>query len=148
MLRKNKTIPITLNILAECLSTDGFFTADLLREAVDILSQCIEKLNSSVSFGKLLVVSSHLDDAVFSCGELIARRNRLAALLQARIEATPLSAYDDGARHMKRQAVHCYASQLQALSRIGPDHYADAFAPERFWQLTSAQTVSEAATHG
>lgn len=76
-----------------------------------------------------------------------AVQHRLAELLQARIDATPLSVCDSAAQHMKHQAVHCYASQLQALARIGPDHCSDAFAPERFWRLTSAQAVNEAAAH-
>lgn len=77
-----------------------------------------------------------------------AVQRRLVELSQARIDATPMTVCDDASQHMKRQAVHCYASQLQALSRIHPDNCSDAFAPERLWRLTSAPiAVSEVGAH-
>jgi LmbE family N-acetylglucosaminyl deacetylase len=72
-------------------------------------------------------------------------QKKLAELLQARIEATPMMSSDDTTRHMKHQAIHCYASQLQALSRTVPDGFTDTFTPERYWRLSSvaAQTHAE-----
>jgi hypothetical protein len=71
-------------------------------------------------------------------------QKRLAELLQARIIATPMMSNDDVARHTKQQAIHCYASQLQALSSTVSDGFTDVFAPERYWHLSSMATQSHA----
>jgi LmbE family N-acetylglucosaminyl deacetylase len=61
-------------------------------------------------------------------------QQRLAGLLQAGIEATPLGLEQQDGASLKQQALHCYASQLRALSTT-PNGYADTAAPERFWRL-------------
>lgn len=65
-------------------------------------------------------------------------QQRLAGLLQAGIEATPLALEQQDSAGLKQQALQCYASQLQALSST-PNGYADTAAPERFWRLMPPQ---------
>jgi LmbE family N-acetylglucosaminyl deacetylase len=71
---------------------------------------------------------------------------RVAGLLQRRLTrlrehgvcATPFHAGDAGTMHItsiKREAVHCYASQLRALERTVEGGYADVFSPERYWRI-------------
>jgi LmbE family N-acetylglucosaminyl deacetylase len=77
-----------------------------------------------------------------------ALQQRLAQLLSDGIETTPVSADTREMSHLKQQAVHCYASQLQALERKTPHGYADIFSAERYWQLEPAiSRVNEAHTH-
>ncbi|HEY8099550.1 MAG TPA: PIG-L family deacetylase [Burkholderiaceae bacterium] len=77
-----------------------------------------------------------------------ALQKRLAELLHARIEATPIVTCDNNAYHAKRQAVQNYTSQLQALSRTVSDACADAFARDRLWRLTPMKAhVSGAKAH-
>ncbi|MGZ3157711.1 MAG: PIG-L deacetylase family protein [Burkholderiaceae bacterium] len=92
----------------------------------------------------LMIYRDHLNKDWIMYEDALYRRTpgalqkRLAELLHARIEATPMmcsDSMDSAAQHAKQQAVHCYASQLQAISRIMPDGCADAFSPERFWRL-------------
>jgi LmbE family N-acetylglucosaminyl deacetylase len=72
-------------------------------------------------------------------------QKRLAELLEAGIDATPMPIDDKDVKHLKHQAVHCYTSQLQALSRTVAEGHADAFASGRCWQLTQTQpNLSEA----
>jgi LmbE family N-acetylglucosaminyl deacetylase len=79
------------------------------------------------------------EDALYRCVP-DAMQNRLEELLQARIAYAPVEICDDITRHIKQQAIHCYASQLQALCNIVPNGFADGFAnllgPERFWHLS------------
>jgi LmbE family N-acetylglucosaminyl deacetylase len=65
-------------------------------------------------------------------------QKRLAELHRAGIEATPIALDAKDMAPLKREAVHCYASQLQALQSTVRDGYADAFSPERYWRLESA----------
>jgi LmbE family N-acetylglucosaminyl deacetylase len=64
-----------------------------------------------------------------------ALQQRLTALMHADIEVTPLEISSTESAHIKKQAVHCYSSQLQALSRTVQNGVADAFALERYWRL-------------
>jgi LmbE family N-acetylglucosaminyl deacetylase len=61
-------------------------------------------------------------------------QQRLVALAAAGIRATPVAGAPAGAMAAKRSAAACYASQLRALEAT-PNGYADAFAPEGYWQL-------------
>jgi len=68
-------------------------------------------------------------------------QERLAALLHADIQATPLAAPARPgafADMSKREAIHCYASQLRALEATVRDGYGDAFTDERFWRVRPA----------
>lgn len=73
-------------------------------------------------------------------GDAIYRRvpglvqERLAELAAAGIEATPVSA-PAGPMEIKRSAIDCYASQLQALATPGAARHLDALTPESYWQL-------------
>jgi LmbE family N-acetylglucosaminyl deacetylase len=63
-------------------------------------------------------------------------QRRLAHLLQAGVQATPLPSRPDAqAAPAKESAIGCYASQLRALAARVRDGHADAFAPECFWRL-------------
>jgi LmbE family N-acetylglucosaminyl deacetylase len=78
-----------------------------------------------------------------------ALQRRLAGLLEAGIEATPMAGEDPTMEHMKQQAVQCYSSQLQALSRTTPEGGADALAAERVWRLTPMpDTLKQGNAHG
>jgi LmbE family N-acetylglucosaminyl deacetylase len=66
-------------------------------------------------------------------------QKRLAELLEAGINATPVPIDDKDVQHLKQQAVHCYASQLQAMSRTVAEGNADAFLSGRYWRLTETQ---------
>lgn len=56
---------------------------------------------------------------------------RARGIRARRVDLGPLSA------ERKRQAVHCYASQLRALTTPGRPGYQDAFLPERYWAIQS-----------
>lgn len=72
-------------------------------------------------------------------------QQRLAQLLQARMQATPLwTAGDAGAAEAKRRAVECYASQLRGLAAPGRLGRANALAPERCWELRPAEEAAGA----
>ncbi|MGZ3236839.1 MAG: PIG-L deacetylase family protein [Burkholderiaceae bacterium] len=103
----------------------------------------------------LMIYRDHLDKNWLMYEDALYRRiagllqKRLAELLHARIEATPIETSDNPAQHVKRQAVQCYASQLQALSRTVQDATADAFAHDRLWRLTPIKAHANGAhTHG
>lgn len=65
-------------------------------------------------------------------------QRRLADLLRQGIQATPVAGGDGGKALLKREAVHCYASQLRALEHAAPSAYPDVFAPENYWRLAPA----------
>lgn len=65
-------------------------------------------------------------------------QERLARLLGDGIQATPAAGPDGGKAAAKREAVHCYASQLRALERTAPHACADVWAPESYWRLALA----------
>lgn len=101
----------------------------------------------------LAVRNAHLEknwimyeDAPYRC-VAGALQKRLAQLLDDEIEATPLRAGSQAIvpAHLKQQAVHCYASQLRALSRTSPHGSEDIFSPERYWQLKSLPTNADEA---
>lgn len=60
--------------------------------------------------------------------------DRRAALRETGIVAEALDPVPAPPR--KRHAIGCYASQLRALRTPGRPGYADALAPERYWELT------------
>lgn len=97
----------------------------------------------------LMARRHHLDKTWLMYEDALYRRTpgllqqRLRALMDAGIEATPLPGAANGATQLKSRAVECYRSQLLALSK-GPDGYADAFAPERFWRLEAGPAVQGA----
>jgi LmbE family N-acetylglucosaminyl deacetylase len=57
-------------------------------------------------------------------------QERLAALLDAGVQATPLPVAMQGCSTAKEQALHCYRSQLKAFGAGG---YDDCRQPERLW---------------
>lgn len=59
-------------------------------------------------------------------------QQRLAALAQAGVSATPARLRGAGDAALKRRAVHAYASQLRAF---GPGGGVDIDWPERYWRL-------------
>lgn len=65
-------------------------------------------------------------------------QERLTSLVHFGIEATPLAFDTAAAAARKREAVQCYASQLQALMTPSRPGHDDVFAPEGYWQLDTA----------
>lgn len=64
----------------------------------------------------------------------------LARLRRAGLAPRPArAAADADAVRRKARAVACYRSQLRALATPGRAGHADAFAEERYWQLTEAR---------
>jgi LmbE family N-acetylglucosaminyl deacetylase len=73
-------------------------------------------------------------DALYRCFPgLVTEKLRACALAGLRTEPVAPPASGDDER--KRRAVHCYRSQLRALTTPGRPGYGDAFAPETFWRL-------------
>jgi len=64
-------------------------------------------------------------------------QERLAGLAHFGIDATPVAFDTHGQAGLKRHAVQCYASQLQALVTPGRPGHSDIYAPEGFWELSS-----------
>jgi LmbE family N-acetylglucosaminyl deacetylase len=64
---------------------------------------------------------------------LVTEKVRACALAGLRLESVALPVSADGER--KRRAVHCYRSQLRALTTPGRPGYNDAFEPEAFWRV-------------
>lgn len=68
-------------------------------------------------------------------------QQRLVALFEAGVEATPIVLAGGGTEYIKWQAVQCYASQLRALT-ARTKGYADVRAPERYWRLDALRAHS------
>jgi LmbE family N-acetylglucosaminyl deacetylase len=68
-------------------------------------------------------------------------QQRLAALLGARISATPVDPQPRGDAALKARAVRCYASQLRAFGAGGWD---DTAAAERYWRLADDAATEDA----
>jgi LmbE family N-acetylglucosaminyl deacetylase len=74
------------------------------------------------------------EDALYRCLPGLVQQ-RLATVHARGWHATPV-ALPAGHLGRKRAAVECYASQLRALSTPQRPTHADAFARERYWDLT------------
>jgi LmbE family N-acetylglucosaminyl deacetylase len=92
----------------------------------------------------LLVVRRHhgvawlaYEDAVYRAFPDAPVDQRVRALTAAGFGVTRLDLGQEPAGDAKRAAIACYRSQLRALSAPAGPGYADAFAPERYWRLTS-----------
>jgi LmbE family N-acetylglucosaminyl deacetylase len=62
-------------------------------------------------------------------------QQRLTALAQAQVRATPVRWTEEGSAAMKSRALRSYETQLRVL---GPNAFDDARAPERCWRLERA----------
>jgi len=60
---------------------------------------------------------------------------RIQMLRETGLVLTDVAAARGAASDLKRRAVSCYASQVRALDRSWDGGAADAFEPERYWQL-------------
>jgi LmbE family N-acetylglucosaminyl deacetylase len=92
----------------------------------------------------LLVVRRHpsvvwlaYEEAVYRAFPDAPVDQRLRALTAAGFGMARLDLGHGPAGDTKRAAIACYRSQLRALSTPAGPGYADAFAPERYWRLTS-----------
>ena len=63
--------------------------------------------------------------------------DRIARMRADGIRAHPAAVATDRDRERKSEAVHCYHSQLRALTSRGRPGYLDAFEPERLWVIES-----------
>ncbi|MES2742043.1 MAG: PIG-L family deacetylase [Pseudomonadota bacterium] len=62
-------------------------------------------------------------------------RQRLQHLQRQGVSVAPVVLSATGSMQLKKRALACYRSQLQALALL-PRGYADAYAPERYWRLS------------
>lgn len=115
----------------------------LAREGVDtvLIPAGLGHLDHILAHQAILAAREHhLDKTWLMYEDALYRRQpgllqqRLGALMNAGIQATPLPGGTRSAMALKRRAIACYRSQVRALSKT-PDGYADAFAPERYWRL-------------
>jgi LmbE family N-acetylglucosaminyl deacetylase len=87
----------------------------------------------------LTLVARHADWRWLAYEEPMYRR--VPGALDARLDAlraaglVPVPLHGAPASSRKREAIACYGSQLRALATAGRPGYADALAPERYWQL-------------
>lgn len=65
--------------------------------------------------------------------DLVNEKLHRCATTGLQLERVTLPARADRAR--KSEAVHCYRSQLRALTTPGRPGYSDVFAPEQFWRV-------------
>lgn len=82
------------------------------------------------------------EDAIYRrIPELLSTRIALVRAGGHRARRTAVHSPGDAAR--KLEAVHCYQSQLKALTSRGPPGYQDVFEPERFWLIEPAHGRSD-----
>ena len=92
----------------------------------------------------LALRSEYPDRGWFLYEDAIYRRipgllsERIARMRGGGIRARPVTVGTNGHSARKSEAIHCYRSQLRALTSRGKPGYLDAFEPERVWMVESS----------